>query len=109
MQAGIWGGDHIELTVRADGASVEFDCGTATVDGAVSLGKDSAFDVRGRYFQEGGGPTRRDEDVTPRPLRLTGTVKGRDMTLRAVLTDGNDVLGDFALTLGKTARLIKCR
>src|SRR5437762_14101876 len=33
LAAGTWGGQHIRLSVRADGAAVEFDCAHGTIDG----------------------------------------------------------------------------
>jgi hypothetical protein len=42
-------------------------------------------------------------------MRMTGSVKGDDMHVTIVLTDKDETLGDFSLTLGTVPRLMKCR
>ena len=42
-------------------------------------------------------------------MRATGTVKGDEMQVKIVLTDTDEAVGDFSLTLGTAARLVKCR
>jgi hypothetical protein len=108
LKSGPWGGQHIAITVAQSGMDIEFDCGKATVTGAIDTDRDGAFTATGTFLQERPGPT------TPggppqRPMRLSGTVKGDDMQVKIVLTDRDEDVGTFTLSFGGAARLTKCR
>jgi hypothetical protein len=108
VKPGQWGGSHIAMTVAAAGTEIEFDCGKATVSGAIATDRDGAFTAAGTFFQERPGPTTPD-GPPQRPMRLSGTVKGDDMQVKVVLTDSGEDAGTFTLTFGGTPRLVKCR
>jgi hypothetical protein len=108
VKSGQWGGPHIVMTVARSGTDLEFDCGKATVAGAIDTDRDGAFAATGTFLQEGPGPTTPD-GPPPRPMRLSGTVKGDDMEVKIVLTDRGDEVGTFTLSFGGTVRLTKCR
>ena len=108
VKTGQWGGPHIAMTVGRSGTDVEFDCGKATVTGAIDADRDGAFTATGIFLQERPGPTRVGGPPR-RPMRLSGTVKGNDMQVRIVLTDRDEEVGTFTLTFGTAARLTKCR
>ncbi len=108
VKSGQWGGPHIAMTVAAAQTDVEFDCGKATVTGAIVADADGAFNATGTFLPEHPGPTTPDAPAS-RPMRLTGTVKGDQMQVSIVLTDKNEDVGAFSLTLGGDARLVKCR
>jgi hypothetical protein len=108
VKSGAWGGPHIAMTVAASKTDIEFDCGKATVPGALEADADGVFSATGTFQPERPGPTTPDAPAS-RPLRVSGTVKGDEMQVHIVLTDQNEAVGDFALTLGTVARLTKCR
>src|SRR5215831_13214248 len=108
VKSGPWGGQHIAMTVAASGTDIEFDCGKATVPGAIETDNNGAFTAAGTFQPERPGPTRPDAPP-PRPMRLSGTVKDDSMQVTIVLTDQNEEVGTFTLTFGGTPRLIKCR
>jgi hypothetical protein len=108
LKAGRWGGPHVAMTVTSERADIEFDCGRASVDGAIPLDRDGAFTVTGTFFQERPGPTR-PGGPPRRPMRLTGSVKDDTMTMRVTLTDQNEDVGSFTLAFGADARLVKCK
>ena len=108
VKIGQWGGQHIEMTVADSQTTIEFDCGKATVSGRMTVNSSGGFEVAGQYFPAAPGPTKKDEPP-PRPLRLSGTVREDSMQMQVVLTDTEDVIGEFSLGLGAAARLIKCR
>src|SRR6185295_7027460 len=108
VKSGQWGGQHLAMTVAPSGAEVEFDCGKATVTGAIDTDRDGAFTATGVFLQERPGPTRVG-GPPQRPMRLSGAVKGNDMQVRIVLTDRDEEVGTFTLTFGTAARLTKCR
>jgi len=108
VKPGQWGGPHIAMNVAASKTDIEFDCGKATITGAIDTDPDGAFAVTGTFLPERPGPTTPDAPPS-RPMRVTGTVKGDDMHIAIVLTDKDEAIGDFSLTLGTVARLTKCR
>ena len=108
LQAGKWGGPHVAMTVTAERTDIEFDCGLASIDGAIPVDPDGVFAVTGTFIQERPGPTT-PSGPPRRPIRLTGDVKGDTMNARVMLTDQNEDLGSFTLTFGADARLVKCK
>src|SRR4051812_24965878 len=78
VKPGQWGGQHIAMSVEASKTDIEFDCGRATITGAIDTDRDGAFTATGTFLQERPGPTTPDGPA-PRPMRVTGAVKGDDM------------------------------
>ena len=108
VKAGQWGGPHISMTVASASTDIEFDCAKASVAGAIDTDRSGAFSVAGTFQPERPGPTR-PTGPPSRPMRLSGTVEGDEMHVTVVLTDQNEDVGMFALTFGRTPRLVKCR
>jgi len=108
VKSGQWGGQHIAMTVAASQTDVEFDCGKATVTGPIDADADGVFTATGTFLPERPGPSTPDPPAS-RPIRLSGTVKGDQMQVKIVLTDKNEDVGEFSLTLGGDSRLVKCR
>ena len=95
------------MTVTSERTDIEFDCGQASVDGAIVLDRDGAFSATGTFVQE--RPGRRRRWPPRRPMRLTGGVKDDTMDMRVTLTDQNEDIGSFTLAFGADARLVKCK
>ncbi|MDQ1613073.1 MAG: hypothetical protein QOG00_3004 [Pyrinomonadaceae bacterium] len=108
VDEGTWAGEHISLRVHADGAEVEYDCGHGTL-GRLTLDGEGRFDVRGTHTPERGGPVRLGRATNSEPARYRGKVEGKSMMLGVTLTGTNEDLGEFTLTRGATANLVKCR
>ena len=111
VDAGMWGGNHVRLDVRENGAEVEYDCGRGEISVALTLSKDRRFDVRGTFTREGPGPIRVGRRPTSRPARYEGQIKDATLTLKVTLTDTDPSqdIGTFTLTRGSEGRLWKCR
>ena len=108
VKAGRWAGPHVAMTVSSERTDIEFDCGKASVDGAITLDRDGAFTATGTFVQERPGPTTPDGPPR-RPMRLTGGVKDDTMDMRVMLTDQNEDIGSFTLAFGADPRLVKCK
>jgi hypothetical protein len=108
LKAGRWAGPHVSMVVTSERTDIEFDCGQASVDGAIPLDRDDAFSVTGTFVQERPGPTT-PNGPPRRPMRLTGSIKNDTMDMRVMLTDQNEDLGSFTLAFGADARLVKCK
>jgi len=105
MPTGLWGGDHIALTVEDRSAHVELDC--AHGDIPIRL-PDAPFTVAGTFVRERGGPIRVDETADSRPATYVASTAGSVMTLTIRLTDSGELVGTFTLTRGSSGRVVKC-
>lgn len=108
-QPTIWGGDHVELETKADGARLEFDCAHGDIREQVRPDAQGRFSVKGTFTPErsGPGPTR---DDGPQPLEATyaGVVKEDVMSLR-VTVKGQETVQSYELTRGQRGNVRKCR
>ncbi|MPZ16620.1 MAG: hypothetical protein GEV06_01710 [Luteitalea sp.] len=109
IQNGLWGGERVRLTVTADGATVEYDCGHGRIEQPISLDAQSRFEVSGWHVQEQGGALREGAADRKLAARYAGRVRNDHMTLTVELTESGTKLGTFSLEHGKAVRLVKCR
>jgi len=109
LSPGMWGGEHVRFEVNDRGASVEFDCAHATVEGPIVVDRAGRFSAAGTYYAEHGGPVRADESSDGFPVRLTGRVGGSLMKLTVTRAGTRESLGTFALARDREAELFKCR
>lgn len=108
VPVGSWGGEHISLQVAESKATFELDCAHGTIDEPLQLNNSNRFDARGVFVRERGGPVHVGQTEDSRPARFTGWTDGQKMTLTITLTDGEQVVGEFTLELGREPRLMKC-
>jgi hypothetical protein len=104
----MWGGDHIAMTVAADGVHLELDCAHADTAAPILVDSHDRFSVAGTFTQEHGGPIRVGEPADSRPAILSGTAVLRVITLSIHVPDLARDLGPFQLTFGSSGRVVKC-
>jgi hypothetical protein len=104
---GIWGGDHVTLTVGDEASHLEFDCAHGDVPGMLSAHHGEIM-ATGTFVREHGGPIRVDETLDSHPALYSGTLSGNTMQLSIRLTDSGDVIGSFSLARGTAGRIAKC-
>lgn len=104
-----WGGDHVRLIIRQDGADLEFDCAHGQIDKRFETDSEGKFDLPGRFFAEHGGPIRAGESNGGTPSRYIGRIQGTTMTLSIKFNDQNEPVDTFSLTRGSQGRLMKCK
>jgi len=109
VASGVWGGEHVRMNVRADGASIEYDCAHGTIDETLELDAEGRFDAKCTHVREGPGPIRVGKLPPSRPARYTGRVGGDEMSLTLTLTDTSQVVGTYTLTRGSEGFIRKCR
>jgi hypothetical protein len=103
----VWGGDHLELKVTADGATLEFDCASGTMTHSLSVDAEGRFRARGTFTAERPGPVMRDSPGATQAT-YTGTIEGDTMHL--VVSSGNpQPYGEYVLTRGRLGHVIKCK
>jgi hypothetical protein len=108
MTPGVWGGDHIRMVISREGAQLEYDCATGTIDQPIVLDARGAFTAKGSYAPEHGGPRRKGEAAGAR-ARYVGRVSAETMTLTVTLEADAQRVGRFTLTRGNDPLLTKCR
>ncbi len=108
VSPGNWGGNGIRLVVEANSTAIEYDCAHGEITGVLTIDQNGNFDAKGFHTRERGGPIR--EGVLDRrdPAHYTGRISGNQMTLKVMMADTGDLIGDFQLELGKNVRLHKC-
>ena|SRR6201988_2768794 len=107
IATGVWGGQHINIKVGANSATIEYDCASGVIDGPLVVDGDGRFNLRGTHHMERGGPVRSDEEPRKVPATYTGSIKGNTMTLTLKLADSDDET--FTLERGKHGELFKCK
>ena len=107
IATGVWGGQHINIKVGANSATIEYDCASGVIDGPLLVDKSGRFNLRGTHRMERGGPVRADEEPRKIPATYTGSIKGNTMTLTLKLADSDEET--FTLERGKHGELFKCR
>ena len=105
---GMWGGDHIALTVADAGTHVEFDCAHGDIPIPLMVDARNEFDVSGTFVREHGGPIRVGEMPDSHPATYVGSVTQTMMVLTVRLTDTNEAIGMFTLSRGSPGRVVKC-
>jgi hypothetical protein len=108
IATGVWGGQHIQIKVGANSATIEYDCARGVIDGPLVTDSDGNFRLHGTHNMERGGPVRADEDSKKTPATYTGSVKGNTMTLTLKLAGSSDE-ETFTLERGKEGEIVKCR
>jgi hypothetical protein len=104
----IWGGDHIAITVRGEGARVEFDCAHGEISKPLKTDANGNFDLPGTLTSEGVGPTRSDRMPAARSVNYRGKIEGDAMSLSITFSDNNESVGSYTLKRGKHGRIRKC-
>lgn len=106
--SGVWGGDHVLMTVTASGAHLEFDCAHGDIPGAIEVDSQDRFAVAGTWVREHGGPVRQDEPADSHPAMYAGSETDTRMVLTIQLSDSNTAIGTFTLDRGVSGRIFKC-
>jgi hypothetical protein len=109
LRTGIWGGEHIAMTVNASGADFEFDCAIGHINGGVETDSQGRFKASGTFTPDAGGPARKGQKIDARQAVYEGTVSGQKMNLVITLSDGHEPIGTFGLNYGHKPNLFKCK
>jgi len=109
VTTGSWGGEHIQLEVSSDSATVEFDCAHGSIEGPLATEANGEFSWKGRFAPEHGGPIRNNEEDSSAPATYSGSINEQTMRLTVRLDNEKEPVDTFVLTHGKEARLRKCR
>ena len=106
LPMGIWGGDHITMTVDAAGAQIEFDCAVGAIVGPISLDSSNHFQVKGIYRSQSPAPMGADASDANNAI-YSGVVKGGKLHLDIGIAGRSDHL-IFELTHSQEGHIAKC-
>lgn len=104
--AGLWGGEHVELTLEGGLGNVRFDCASGTIDQTISSA-DGPFKAEGTYRTGQAGPVRVGQIFRSQRATYSGTQAKGVMNLTVTLEDGEEV-GPFTLRQGAAGQLTRC-
>ena len=107
VDKGLWGGDHVAMTVGATSTHLEFDCAHGDIPGVLSVNNGDLV-TNGTFVREHGGPIRVDDQTDQHPALYSGQVSSGRMKLSIRLTDSGEVVGSFDLVQGMAGRVVKC-
>jgi hypothetical protein len=107
VDKGLWGGDHVAMTVGATSTHLEFDCAHGDIPGVLSV-TNGDLAANGTFVREHGGPIRVDDQLDQHPALYSGQVSSGRMKLSIRLTDSGEVVGSFDLIQGMAGRVVKC-
>lgn len=108
LPAGNWGGDHIGMVVTDTAASIEYDCASGTIVGALRLDPSGSFDWQGLHYVGHGGPVSLNEVPDVHPARYTGRATSTTLDMTVTLTDGYRPAMTYHLDRGRAPRVFKC-
>lgn len=109
LSPGVWGGTGIQLTVTATGATIEFGCGSGSIDEQLVVDRSGRISAQGTYtFGRGGPIDPGDPPLMAHPAQYTGTIEGTTLRLTVFLPDVSRKVGDFVLVRGRQSSLDRC-
>jgi hypothetical protein len=88
---GIWGGEHIGLTITAYGGVIDYDCSAGSIDQVFAPDASGHFDLLGSWWFT---PPVLAENWEPdkRPARYVGVLNGKSITMTVIrLDDGTSM------------------
>jgi hypothetical protein len=106
VPAGDWGGEHIALTITAEGADFEFDCAMGHIKTPLLIDNHGHFSVKGLYKVERPAAAFVD-DSNGSEVLYSGTLKGNTIHLDIAFPGRSDHM-TFDLVRGQEPRLNKC-
>lgn len=104
----VWGGQHVELEVTAEGAMLEFDCASGTITKPLQVDARGNFKMTGTFMREHPGPVMRD-GPPPASATYSGSIQNGTMKLSITSGDQNESQGEYVLVQGKPGKVFKCR
>src|SRR5207247_8367042 len=83
VPAGVWGGDHVAMTVDSAATHLELDCAHGDIPGTIAVDARGRFDVHGAFVREHGGPIRQGEVRDRHPAKYSGSVSATAMVVQS--------------------------
>ena len=109
VPVGLWGGKGMQMTVRANGAEIDYGCDSGSIEGRLRTDLRGKFFARGTHVFGGGGPRQPGQPAPkPRQARYEGVRNGDKLELTVFLAELNRNLGKFIVKHGQRPTLERC-
>ncbi len=105
---GNWGGEGLLVQVTAQGATLEFDCATGTIDVPFVWASDGSFRLTGTFTLGTGGPVMEGHEPEPQPAVYSGQVTGDRMRIGGTFGDDDTPIGPHTVRKGQNELLRRC-
>ena len=103
-----WGGEHVRMTIGTASTIIQYDCAHGTIDQPFAVDAAGHFDLAGTHVMESPGPIRQGDEPVRHPARYKGSTDGKVLTFTVTLTDTNEAVGPFVVTLGAPGHVTEC-
>ena len=113
LRAGIWGGEHVQMTVSKSGAALQFDCAIGAITEPLKIGSAGRIDATGSYLAERPGAVQTEPQ--PAPARYVGRFvraaagSPAQFMFTISLSEPVSAIGPFTVVEGVEGRVRKCR
>jgi hypothetical protein len=97
VQQGSWYGSGIQMTVNAQGATIQFNCATGSVPEVLTLDSNNSFDLSGTFAESVQSPTDQTQTATYSGVE---SASGDSITLSVVTSGGMNL--NYTLQPGTT-------
>lgn len=104
---GKWGGEHVRLTISAQGGRIERDCASGSFPAPIALDAKGRFEVRGRFNVDQPGPSRADAPAGGSNVLYKGQVDGDTLELE-VIGRGEAAPERYTLSRNRRTKLVRC-
>ncbi len=104
----IWGGEHVELEVTPEGATLDFDCARGTIFLPLTADAQGNFKVKGTFTRERPGPVMRDGNPSA-AATYSGTLTGDTLRLTIAAGSQSEGMGEYLLKRGQPGQVMKCK
>lgn len=94
-----WGGPEATVMLSHTGGSVQYLCGTSTIDAGWGIAPGGRWHATGQYYA-GGGPVP-VEGRPPHPATYDGVFRGDVLVFSVAVPDLGSTLGPYTVTRGK--------
>ncbi len=104
---GTWRSHFAEVTLSAQGGSIQFSCASGAINAPVILNAQGEFSVDGTYTQGSGVAPPPGSEPTPKPVVYSGKVSSNTLTF-SYQTQGGSISGPFTVVRDSSDKVIFC-
>lgn len=104
---GRWGGDHVILSISAEGGHLKLDCGAGDFAALPVPNKHGKFRIAGTLQFYRSGPTRADSNSAAAAAVYNGHIEGDRLTLDVTSSKTRDTT-HYSLVRNRPTKLVRC-
>ena len=109
VSEGSWGGTGVELVVKKDSVTIQYDCAAGEIQGRLRTDRRGNFTLDGVHKRLYPGAIRVNLLPKAQSARYKGKITGAILRYKVTLIETGEVIGEFTVERGKPAQIRKCR